>query len=210
MSANEFVETIIAQQIKPSFVVVGEDFRFGENRAGDIKLLAELGNQYNFKLEAVSAIELSDSRISSGRVRELISAGNFTEVENLLGESYFFSGKVVAGESLGSKLGYPTANLKTCGRVSPKRGVYLSKCTLGGEILNSITNVGVRPTFSGEELLVETHILEFPNLNLHGKELGVRFLKYLRDEIKFSSREELIQQISKDVSLARELHGISN
>lgn len=197
MDAEEFVRKLLAADVRT--VAVGEDWRFGSKRAGDVAMLRRMGAELGFHLEAVPPVMWDGERISSTRIRQAIRDGNFDAVEEMLGRPYELSGTVIEGRKLGRNLGFPTANIRLGERQTPRDGVWVVK--VDGE-RNGIANLGTRPTVDGCERLLEVHLFDFSG-DLYGKELRVMFGKFLRSERKFGSVEELREQIAKDAEEAR-------
>ena len=197
MEAEDFVGKLLDADVRT--VAVGEDWRFGRKRSGDVGMLRRMGAELGFRLEAVPPVMWDGERISSTRIRQAIRDGNFDEVEKMLGRPYEISGTVVEGRKLGRQLGFPTANLPIGERQTPRDGVWAVKLDGG---LEGVANLGTRPTVDGTERLLEVHILGFSG-DLYGKDLRVRFYKFLRPEKKFSSVDELREQIVQDAEEAR-------
>jgi riboflavin kinase/FMN adenylyltransferase len=204
LSPQEFVERILIQRLDTRMVVVGENFHFGYQQAGNIKTLMELGARFGFETRVVEAVHRRGRVVSSSSVRRLIEAGNVGLAARLLGRAYSLAGDVVAGEGIGSKQTVPTLNLDTRAQVLPGRGVYITRTRDldDGHRWNSITNVGYRPTFQGHTLTIETFLLQ----GLEGpspRHIRVDFCCRVRDERKFESAEDLKAQILRDVSRAQ-------
>lgn len=192
-------------------VVVGERFLFGFRRSGTIKVLESIGNEMGFSVHNVPTVKIDNIAVSSSLIRQTIAQGNFALAETLLGHQYWFRSTVIKGNRLGSKLGFPTANLDTSGMLLPPPGVYAAVALVdsspAGAILHNalpaVVNIGYRPTVHKEahQIQVEVHIID-AKLGLYGRWLAVRFLQKIRDEITFSNLEALKQQISYDVKAA--------
>jgi riboflavin kinase/FMN adenylyltransferase len=197
MDAEEFVRKLLAADVRT--IAVGEDWRFGSKRSGDVAMLRRMGGELGFQLEAVPPVMWDGERISSTRIRQAIRDGNFEAVEEMLGRPYELSGTVIEGRKLGRGLGFPTANLRLGERQTPRDGVWSVK--VDGE-RKGVANLGTRPTVDGGERLLEVHLFDFSG-DLYGKELRVRFGKFLRHERKFGSVEELREQILRDAEEAR-------
>ena len=197
MDAEEFVRKLLAADVRT--IAVGEDWRFGSKRSGDVAMLRRMGGELGFQLEAVPPVMWDGERISSTRIRQAIRDGNFDAVEEMLGQPYELSGTVIEGRKLGRGLGFPTANLRLGERQTPRDGVWSVK--VDGE-RKGVANLGTRPTVDGGERLLEVHLFDFSG-DLYGKELRVRFGKFLRQERKFGSVEELREQILRDAEEAR-------
>ncbi len=197
MDAEEFVRKLLAADVRT--IAVGEDWRFGSKRSGDVAMLRRMGGELGFQLEAVPPVMWDGERISSTRIRQAIRDGNFDAVEEMLGRPYELSGTVIEGRKLGRELGFPTANLHLGERQTPRDGVWAVKVN---GLWEGVANLGTRPTVDGSERLLEVHLFDFSG-DLYGKELRVRFGKFLRTENKFGSVEELREQIGKDAQEAR-------
>lgn len=207
LTPQEFVNQILAQVLRARVVLVGEDFRFGYKQAGNLDTLRDLGLQFGFTLEPIPAIVRRGARISSTRIRQLISEGAVSRACRMLGAPFALEGPIVKGQGIGSKQTVPTLNMAPRNEVLPKTGVYVTR-TLDLKTRsrwNSITNVGYRPTFEGHELTVETFLLDPPG-DAAPEEIEVSFLARVRDEHKFASPEALKSQILRDVAVARRLH----
>jgi len=171
---------------------------------GDIAILEQFSKNYSFDLTIVPPVRFEDEIISSTAIRHFLSQGLIEKANMFLGRNYSIVGRVIKGKQLGSKLGFPTANISIDFNMSlPKPGVYVSKTKVNNRIYNSITNVGFNPTFNQKNYNIETYILEF-NKNIYGEEVEVRFLHRIRDEIKFNSIDELCAQINKDTLYSKE------
>lgn len=185
-------------------IYLGHDFAFGANKAGDYKLAKKICEAEGVELILQNEFRLNGESISSSVVRGEVASGNMEKVTTLLGRNYFLSGRVIKGEGRGKQIGFPTANLDYDKELLiPTKGVYITQTTIHGMIYNSVTNVGVNPTFNmGQAINVETHLLDF-NRDIYGEEVRVVFLSKLREERKFSSVNDLILQIEQDVLAAR-------
>jgi riboflavin kinase/FMN adenylyltransferase len=202
---EDFVKTILYDQIKIRQVFVGHDYTFGKDRRGNIALLKELGRRLGFNVEVVEAVRVGGLVVSSTLIRELIQKGEMREAAKLLGRNYLFSGQVIQGHGRGSrKLGFPTANLKLAGALFPKPGIYAVWAIYEGKRYAAVANLGWNPTFHDQKFSIEIHILNFDR-DIYGHPLRVEFLERLRDEVAFRDPEELIAQIKKDVSQARKV-----
>jgi riboflavin kinase/FMN adenylyltransferase len=185
-------------------VYLGCGFAFGHNRAGNIELLRRVSEALGFFADEVPEVRFRNQRVSSSKVRSLLAAGKVNLVRRLLGRPYGVEGRVERGAERGATLGFPTANLHPHNRVIPKNGVYVTGALIDGEWRRSVTNVGVRPTFTADtEPSVETFVINWTG-DLYGDVVRVRFLHRLRDEKKFSSLEELKAQINDDVRRAQD------
>jgi riboflavin kinase/FMN adenylyltransferase len=204
LSPEEFVQQMLVNGLHASAVLVGEDFRFGHKQAGDVAMLRELGATHGFAVQIIPPVALDGEIISSTAIRREIAAGNVTHAARLLGRPFALTGEIVPGTGTGRRFTFPTLNLKPEQELLPARGVYVTRTLLAGEIMSrrSVTNVGMRPTFNGASLTVETHLLDFSG-EVSAKQMEVRFWKRLREEKKFSGPEELRAQIAQDITAAR-------
>jgi riboflavin kinase/FMN adenylyltransferase len=204
LSPEEFVEQILVRGLQVRAVLVGENFRFGHKQAGDVALLRELGRRHGFAVEIIPPVALDGEIVSSTAIRREIAAGNVTHAARLLGRPFVLTGDIVSGTGTGRRFTFPTLNLKPEQELLPGRGVYVTRTLLEGETKSrrSVTNVGMRPTFNGASLSVETHLLDFSG-EVTAKRMEVRFWKRLREEKKFTSPEELRAQIARDIASAR-------
>lgn len=204
LSPEEFAKRILVDDLHASAVLVGENFRFGHKAAGDIKTLRMLGERYGFVTEAVAAVRRRGRVVSSSEVRRLVESGKVSLACRLLERPYTLEGEVVRGHGIGARQTVPTLNLRTAAEVLPARGVYITRTADldSTRQWESITNVGFRPTFEGEELTIETFLLS-PFEGHSPACIGVQFLRRVRDEKKFESPEALKTQILRDVDRAR-------
>lgn len=199
MSPEIFIRDVVCKQLNARAIVVGEDYRFGHKRCGDIRLLEELATRFNYWLTTIEKIAYDHKIVSSTWIRDEIKQGHIEHANQLLGRNFRISGTVTLGRQNGRKLGFPTANIKpTKNKLLPPNGVYLSKIFVNNKEYASITNIGTNPTLSGNETVVETHILDF-NEDIYGQFVTVELLKFIREEKKFDSLEELKEAISKNV-----------
>ncbi len=203
MEPLEFVKSILVNKLNARVVVAGFNYHFGYKGVGDVKLLAELGEKFGFDVKVVPPVRIDGEIVSSTIIRGLVTRGEMKKASKYLGRNYSITGKVQPGKNLGSRLGFPTANIHPENYlVLPKTGVYVSRTNLGGNIYKSITNIGINPTVSKAEMLsVETHILDFYQ-DIYGCNIEISFLKMLRNEIKFKNKEALAKQVEKDIKNA--------
>jgi riboflavin kinase / FMN adenylyltransferase len=202
IEAEDFLKKIVHERLQAREVYLGKGFAFGKNRCGNIDLLKKMGDKLGFLADEVPEVNLRGQRISSSKIRELLIQGKVNLARRMLGRPYGVEGQVIHGQKRGAKIGFPTANLQLLNRVIPKYGVYATATLIDGKWYRSITNVGVRPTFSQTgDVSIETHILDFED-ELYGDVLRVRFLHRIRDERKFSGIEDLRQQIKRDICRA--------
>jgi riboflavin kinase/FMN adenylyltransferase len=203
LSPEDFVVEILLRHLQVRAVLVGENFRFGHRQAGDVKLLRELGMRHGFEVVVIPPVIYRGEIVSSTTIRKAITAGDVTHAARLLGRPFVLTGEVVTGTGTGRRLTFPTLNLSTEQELLPARGVYVTRTLLAGETRTrrSVTNIGVRPTFNGSALAVETHLLDYFG-EIKEKCIEVRFWKRLREEKKFIGPEELRTQIAKDIGSA--------
>jgi riboflavin kinase/FMN adenylyltransferase len=198
LSPAEFVRSILVEKLRACVVHVGSNFRFGNQRAGDVRVLGEIGSREGFRVEVLPMIEVRGHPVSSSQVRRFLSEGRVEIAGRLLGRPYSISGPITAGEGVGRKQTVPTLNLGPVEQLLPQKGVYITRTRVGDALHDSVTNVGHKPTFGHHRLTVESFLLDFQG-EVHAEEMEVEFLHRLRDEIKFPGAEELKQQIQRDV-----------
>lgn len=202
-SPLEFVEEILINSLGVRYLCVGDDFRFGKDRAGDFEFLKVCGADFGFSVEAHATFTVGGERVSSGRVRDALKAGDFVLAEQLLGRAYSISGTVSRGQQIGRTLNYPTANIVLDATRYAVSGVYAVRVRgAASHIVEGVANVGTRPTVDGNENRLEVHLFDF-DADIYGAELEVQFCRKLRDEQKFSTIESLKQQIIADAAAAR-------
>ncbi len=201
MKADDFIREILYKRLSAKFLLVGYDWRFGYRREGEIELAKELGEKLGFEVMSVEPFKINGHIVSSTLIRRLLHSGRLEEAQVYLGRHYWVKRKVVKGDGRGSPIGVPTANLEGTENLCLKEGVY---AVLVEESLLGVANYGYRPTFGGRRKVLEVHILDF-NENLRSKKIKVEFVKFLREEKKFNSLEELKKQIKQDIELTRSL-----
>ena len=187
-----------------SAIVAGYDYRFGAKAAGDTTLLRTLCNSRGIDLAVIDEVKVDGETCASTRIRELLRAGDAERAERMLGRPYALSGTVVHAKALGRRFDCPTANLDAGVQILPKDGVYATVLCFAGKQYPAVTNVGTNPTVGGRARTVETHAIG-ESLDLYGKRIEVAFLKRLRDERKFDSKDLLFQQIGKDAEIAKKV-----
>ncbi len=203
LSASEFVDTILIDGLGVKHLEVGDDFRFGCDRAGDFDFLTQAGSLQGFTVEAAQTVELDGQRVSSTQVRKALAAADFERAEQLLGRPFCIEGRVLHGQKLARQLGWPTANVQLKRRRVPLTGVYLVSVDIDGKTWPGVANIGVRPTVAGDgSAHLEVHLLDFAG-DLYGRHLTVAFHHKLRDEQRFASLEALKSAIDADVAAAR-------
>ena len=204
MSAEDFIGSVLVEGLQARWILVGDDFRFGARRQGDIELLRQTGMRLGFEVVQMDSVLVDGVRVSSTVVRELLAAGKLDDAAHLLGRPYSVSGRVVRGQRLGSRLGFPTANLQLKHNRPALLGIFVVEVTgLSAQPLPGVASLGVRPTVVEAGLpLLEVHLLDFAR-DIYGEHLQVRFLSKLRDEEKYNDIETLRRQIARDVEAAR-------
>ena len=203
LSAEDFIEQVLVQKLGIKYLVVGDDFRFGANRTGTFEMLVEAGKRYGFQVVSMHTFEIDNERVSSTRIRSALEKGEMSNAEKLLGRRYRMSGRVAHGEKLGRELGFPTANIHLHRQASAIQGIFIVEVFgLNEEPLQGVASIGTRPTVNETKALLEVFLLDF-NQDIYGRHIQVSFLKKLRDEEKFDSLDELIEQIQLDVEQAQ-------
>ncbi len=202
LPAEEFVRTILVEKLRMARILVGENFRFGHRQAGDVRLLTALGRRSGFVVEIVLPVIVRGEVASSTAIRRAVRDGEMVCAARLLGRPFALTGEIVPGTGKGSRVVFPTLNLAADQELLPAIGVYASETLVAGRLYRSATNVGVRPTFDGGPVTVESHLFNFSERITSGP-LEIRFWKRLRDERKFSGPEALRAQIAKDIARAR-------
>ncbi len=206
MSGEAFVAEILCRRLQAKVIVVGEDFRFGKGRSGDVALLRELEKIYGYRTVCIPKVEEEQVRISSTGIRKLLTEGNIEEANGLLGRPYAVFGEVLHGKKLGRTLGFPTMNLlPPAEKLLPAYGVYVTKTKVDGQWFEGITNVGLRPTVDSDKCVsVETHLFEY-DMDLYGKQVEVQFLHFIRPEQRFADVEQLKSAMQEDFMKAKTL-----
>ena len=206
LSGEEFVRDFLKEKLSTCFVSCGRDFRFGKNASCNISDLSELCRRYGIGLGITEDVTSGGENISSRRIRELLSSGNMTFAAELLGRCYSICSEVVHGKHLGRTLGFPTINQNfSPGQLVPRFGVYRTDVLVNGITYAAVTDIGVKPTISGERSpLAETHIVGFEG-DIYGETVNTSFRAFIRPEMKFSSLDELRIQIAEDTKAAMKL-----
>ncbi len=207
MSPQDFVERMLIGTLGARWILVGEDFRFGARRAGDVPLLRALGERHGFEVEAMSNVELDGLRISSSAVRAALAAGDLDRAALLLGRRYSISGRVVHGDKLGRELGFATANIQLKHNRPPLAGIFAVRLHGDGVgTRDGVASLGVRPTVKadGAAPVLEVHLFNFAG-ELYGRHVRVEFLRKIRDEEKYSDLDTLKAKIASDCEVARKI-----
>lgn len=197
LSPAHFVEQILVNDLQLKHLIVGEDFRFGYQRQGDVAKLIEMGHQHGFTVQPQTLICLEKNRISSTVLREALLAGDCHRAARLLGRFFSVTRRVVKGAERGAQWGFPTANIILPSSQQWIRGVFVTRVTVGDQSYSAMTNAGIRPTVGGGRHIVESHLLDFKG-DLYGKKITVEFLHKLRDEKRFENFNALRTQIEED------------
>jgi riboflavin kinase / FMN adenylyltransferase len=205
LTADDFITHVLRDGLAVKWLLVGDDFRFGARRAGDLAYLKAMAPQSGFDVESMSSVVVSGARVSSTTIRACLEMGDLDSAQRLLGRRYAISGKVVEGDKLGAKIGYPTANVQLKRLKAPLSGIFVVEVEgLGPAHLSGVASLGVRPTVKerGRPTL-EVHLFEFDK-RIYGKRITVQFLQKLREEEKFADLNTLTEQIRRDAAAARD------
>lgn len=198
LSPREFIENLLYKKLNTKYVVVGEDYHFGKGALGDVKTLRKYEEDFSYKTKVVDFKLSAGSKVSSTEIKALLNEGEIIKANEFLGRPYKIRGTVVDGYKRGRTLNFPTANLKTdFSYLIPKDGVYLTRVNVLKQNYFGLSNVGKNPTFENENRKVETYIIDFDK-DIYGEKITIEFLEFFRGDIKFDSREELIEQMEKD------------
>ena len=210
LTPEEFVVKILIDKMKANLVVVGFNYRFGHKAKGDVEYLRKLGVKFGFEVIVLDPVYNNDYIISSTLIRKLIKSGAIEEANKLLDRPYTIEGKVISGKKRGKEMGFPTANLEPyTNYLVPKFGVYKTKTIVDNIEYISLTNVGINPTFDNNIWSIESHILGF-NKDIYDNKISLKFLKYLREDIKFNTKEELVNQMKEDIKSIKDDVNIYN
>ena len=203
-SADDFILTLV-ESLRAQHVLIGDDFRFGSGRGGDFALMQQAGKQHGFAVKAMHSVLQDGVRVSSTAIRNALAEGKLDIARDYLGRPYSISGRVVHGDAVGRKLGYPTANIQMKHNLPPLKGVYVVQVHSDGlGVLQGVASLGLRPTLKHDaKYVLEVHLFEFAQ-QIYGKHLRVEFLHKLRDEMKFDGLEALTRQIASDVNNAKQ------
>ncbi len=198
-SSEQFVTDYVVKYVHPAKVIIGYDHHFGKNREGNIQLLERLKQKLGYEVEEVPPFYVDGTPVSSTRIRDLLHDGNVKEANRMLGYEYAITGKVVRGQRIGHKIGFPTANLEIPNeyKLITANGVYVCRVLLGNRILKGMGNIGVRPTIDHGDLTIEVHIFDFDE-DIYDEKITIQFVDRLRDEEKFADLEALKAQLAKD------------
>jgi len=203
---EEFVHELVEHSKSLREICVGHEWSFGKNRRGNLKLLNQFGARFDFGVVGIPPVTANGELVSSTTIRKAVETGDLAKAAQMLGREYTVLGTVVSGDNRGKKIGFPTANLSAHNEQFPPNGVYFAEAKLEGVIYPGVVNLGYRPTVDTRksERILEIHLFDFDH-DIYGKDLEVRFIRYLRPEKKFESVEALVRQIGLDVKQARKL-----
>jgi len=206
---EDFVQQLVQHSKPLREICVGHEWSFGKNRRGNLQLLEKLGAQFDFNVVGIPPVTVNGELVSSTTIRGAVEGGELKKAATMLGREYTILGTVVHGDDLGKKIGFPTANLSAHSEQFPPNGVYFAEATLEGVVYPGVINLGYRPTMSTDrsDRVLEVYLLDF-NRDIYGKELELRFVRYLRPEKKFENVDALVRQIECDVQQTRELAGV--
>ncbi len=206
MDPDYFIEQVLVERLNVKYLVVGDDFHFGKARRGNFSLLQEAGQQYGFNVTDTVSYLIKGTRVSSTLIRDALNEGDLVTAESMLGRNYSVCGRVVHGEKLGRKIGFPTANIQMLRKNTPIAGVFAVTMTgISNQPVNGVANVGTRPTVDGgSKVLLETHLFNFDQ-DIYGKYVEVHFKHKIRSEMRFQSVEDLKRQIQLDTAQAKTL-----
>lgn len=207
LSATEYVRDILVGKIGVSKLIVGYDHHFGRNREGDFNQLQEFSSMYQFDLEEIPAYEVENCHVSSTKIRQALNEGQVLLASKLLGYPYQLSGKIVKGDQLGRKFGFPTANLtvEEDYKLIPSNGVYAVRVYTNGKQAKGMMNIGYKPTVSSsKQKTIEVHIFDWQQ-DIYGKEMNIEFIDRIRQEIKFDSKDQLIARLHVDRTQAESI-----
>ena len=204
MSPSTFVQEVLIGTLRTRQVIVGYECQFGKNRAGNAEVLQSLGRQYGFNVIIMPPTLVDGKPVHSTRVREAVVEGELDFATQLLGRPHSIIGRVVRGDGRGRQLGYPTANIHVDNQIHPPNGVYAIRAKLQERLYGGILNMGVRPTFDGLKFQIEAHLFDLDE-EVYDREIEIFFIKNIRDEQEFPDMESLVEQIGRDVKIAREI-----
>jgi riboflavin kinase/FMN adenylyltransferase len=198
-SSKDFIANYVVQFVRPEMIIIGYDHHFGKNREGNIALLERLKEKYHYEVTQVPPFYVDGKPVSSTRIRNLLKSGNLSEANKMLGYEYSLTGEVIRGNSIGHKLGFPTANIKIPNefKLIAANGVYACRALIEGNMYKGMSNIGVRPTIDHGDLAIEINIFDFDK-DIYGEIITIFFVARLRDEVKFETLDALKEQLVKD------------
>jgi riboflavin kinase/FMN adenylyltransferase len=202
LKAKDFIQQVLLDKLNMKHCLIGDDFRFGKKRQGDLGLLQSLSKTKGFSVENTQSVLCNDCRASSSEIRTLLAHGDLAAVTQMLGREFSISGKIIHGQQKGRTIGFPTINIPIKRKISPVLGVFATTVEVQGSVFQGVCNIGNRPTINGEEILLEVFLFYFDR-DVYGVEAKVVFKHKIRDEEKFDSFKALIQQIELDTQQAK-------
>jgi riboflavin kinase/FMN adenylyltransferase len=205
LSAENYVKTILVEELNTKQIVIGYDHHFGKDRTANINDLKNFAKQYNFKVEKISAQDIEDVTVSSTKIRNALENGKVALANSFLQYNYFITGTIIKGKGIGRTIDFPTANvnIKETYKLIPKNGVYVVKSNIEDTTVNGMMNIGTNPTVNGKTRSIEVHFFNFKK-DIYNFELKIEFLKRLRSEKKYKSLKALRTQLKKDMKNAKE------
>ncbi len=204
-SPEWFVEKILVDKLNVQHLIVGDQFRFGKDRAGDVADLQTAGEKHNFEVSGIVSLENDGATVSSTLIRNALSSGNLHRAAELLGQNYMMSGEVIHGAHLGRRLGFPTANIDPDRIHVALMGIFAVRVRgIGDDVLEGVASLGTRPTIGGKKMLLEVNIFDFDE-DIYGQEINVEFIEKIRDELNFPDVDALIEHMTRDVASARQI-----
>jgi riboflavin kinase/FMN adenylyltransferase len=208
LGACDFIEKILVRRFKIQYLLVGYNHKFGKNREGDFHTIQKCAKRFSFQAEQVDPLEVDGHKVSSTIIRQALWSGDIKNANRFLGYPFFIQGTIVGGKRIGTKIGFPTANITPFERIKilPSDGVYAVRLQLMGKAYSGMLNIGVRPTLNTGEVVktIEVHLFDFSE-NIYGQEVVLIFIDRIRDEYKFSGVDELVGQLRKDEMKARDI-----
>lgn len=201
LSSRDFIQKIMIDTLHAEEIIVGDNFRFGKNRTGNVRILQKLSSLCGFNFFSIHSEKRHGRIVSSSLIRTYLLRGDIEKANALLGHPYEIEGTVIEGHSRGKNLGFPTANISSINEIIP-HGIFFSYVCFKGQKRPSLTNIGTSPTFGPSETQIESHIIDFTE-NLYGQTQKIQLLKKFRDEFKFNTPEKLVEQLKKDLAAAK-------
>lgn len=206
LKPDKFVKNILIDKLNCKVVVVGFDYTFGYKAQGNVEFLKKMEKTYGFKVYEINPVTINNTKVGSSIIREYIKSGDIKSANKFLGRYYSIYSKVIHGRGVGSKIGYPTANiLIESSHLIPRSGVYASLVNIDGATYKGATNIGNNPTFGDNNISVETFIFDF-NQKIYGKYIELKFIERLRDQVRFNSIDDLINQMQKDTNYIKNIY----
>ena len=202
LKAKDFIQQVLLDKLNMKHCLIGDDFRFGKKRQGDLGLLQSLSKTKGFSVENTQSVLCNDCRASSSEIRTLLAHGDLAAVTQMLGREFSISGKIIHGQQKGRTIGFPTINIPIKRKISPVLGVFATTVEIQGSVFQGVCNIGNRPTINGKEILLEVFLFDFDR-DVYGFEAKVVFKHKIRDEEKFDSFKALKQQIELDTQQAK-------